>query len=54
MRGELRAAASASELEAASDLLAGEHPELAEALRVLGTSRTPEARAYYARVTGSG
>ncbi|HZO68466.1 MAG TPA: hypothetical protein VFB74_26020 [Kribbellaceae bacterium] len=53
MRGELRAAASASELEAASDLLAGEHPELAEALRVLGTSRTPAARAC-ARVTDSG
>jgi hypothetical protein len=50
----LRAVASASGLEAASDLLAGKHPELAEALRVLGTSRTAEARAYYAPATGSG
>jgi transcriptional regulator with XRE-family HTH domain len=50
----LRAVASATEIEAAAKLLAPEHPELAEALRVLGTSRTPEARAYYTRVTREG
>lgn len=47
----LRAVASAAELDNAAELLADEYPDLAEALRVLGNGRTPEARAYYARVT---
>ena len=48
----LRAVASASELEGAVHLLEREYPDLAEALRVLGTGRTPDARAFYARVIG--
>jgi transcriptional regulator with XRE-family HTH domain len=48
----LRAVASASELEGAAHLLEREYPDLAEALRVLGTGRTPDARAFYARVIG--
>ncbi|MFI7060275.1 helix-turn-helix domain-containing protein [Kribbella sp. NPDC050124] len=46
----LRAVASAAELEAAAQMLEQEYPDLAEALRVLGTGRTPDARAYYARI----
>ncbi|MET9268722.1 XRE family transcriptional regulator [Kribbella sp. NPDC003557] len=48
----LRAVASAAELEGAARLLESEYPDLAEALRVLGTGRTPDARAFYARLTG--
>ncbi|TCC34874.1 helix-turn-helix domain-containing protein [Kribbella sindirgiensis] len=46
----LRAVASAAELEAAAHLLERDHPDLAEALRVFGTGRTPDARAYYSRL----
>jgi transcriptional regulator with XRE-family HTH domain len=52
IQGVLRAVASAAELESAARLLAQDHPDLAEALRVLGTGRTPDARAYYARLIG--
>ncbi|ADB30703.1 hypothetical protein Kfla_1607 [Kribbella flavida DSM 17836] len=47
----LRDLASASELEDAARLLAAHHPDLAEALRVLGAGRTQDARAYYAKLT---
>ncbi len=46
----LRAVASAAELEGAADRLERDYPDLAEALRVLGTGRTPDARAYYTRI----
>ncbi|TCC03652.1 helix-turn-helix domain-containing protein [Kribbella soli] len=46
----LRAVASAAELESAAHLLEQDYPDLAEALRVLGTGRTPDARAYYSRI----
>ena len=46
----LRAVASAAELEGAAHLLEHDYPDLAEALRVLGTGRTPDARAYYSRI----
>lgn len=52
IQGVLRAVASAAELESAACLLERDHPDLAEALRVLGTGRTPDARAYYARLIG--
>ncbi|NIK62163.1 helix-turn-helix domain-containing protein [Kribbella shirazensis] len=48
----LRAVASAAELDGAARLLEHDYPDLAEALRVLGTGRTPDARAFYARVVG--
>jgi transcriptional regulator with XRE-family HTH domain len=48
----LRDLASAAELEDAANLLAPRHPDLAEALRILGAGRTQDARAYYARITG--
>jgi transcriptional regulator with XRE-family HTH domain len=48
----LRAVASAAELDDAARLLESDYPDLAEALRVFGTGRTPDARAYYARIIG--
>ena len=48
----LRAVASATELDKAAELLDDDYPDLAEALRVLGNGRTPEARAYFTRITG--
>jgi transcriptional regulator with XRE-family HTH domain len=50
IQGLLRAVASAADIEGASRLLARDYPDLAEALRVLGAGRTPDARAYYARI----
>jgi transcriptional regulator with XRE-family HTH domain len=47
----LRDVASATELQGAAELLEPSYPDIAEALRVLGTGRTQEARAYYARIT---
>jgi transcriptional regulator with XRE-family HTH domain len=52
IQGVLRAVASAGELESAARLLEQDHPDLAEALRILGTGRTPDARAYYTRLIG--
>lgn len=48
----LRSLASADELLAASDALAGSHPELAEFLRVYGAGRTDEAVAHYEALQG--
>ncbi|WP_218826599.1 DNA-binding protein [Actinomadura meyerae] len=45
----LREVASAAEIDAAADLIAGRFPELAEVLRVYGTGRTSEAEAHFAR-----
>lgn len=50
VQGLLRAVASAADIEGASRLLARDYPDLAEALRLLGLGRTPDARAYYTRV----
>ncbi|TDU84325.1 helix-turn-helix protein [Kribbella voronezhensis] len=47
----LRDVASATELQGAAELLEPSFPDIAEALRVLGTGRTQDARAYYARIT---
>ncbi|GCD92628.1 helix-turn-helix domain-containing protein [Embleya hyalina] len=46
----LRAAASAAEIEAAAELLAAEHPGLAEVLRVYGNGRTADAREHFRAV----
>jgi transcriptional regulator with XRE-family HTH domain len=46
----LRAVASAAEIDGAARLLARDYPDLAEALRILGAGRTPDARAYYTRL----
>jgi transcriptional regulator with XRE-family HTH domain len=52
IQGLLRAVASAADIDGASRLLAPDYPDLAEALQVFGAGRTPDARAYYARVVG--
>ncbi|WP_328990154.1 helix-turn-helix domain-containing protein [Kribbella sp. NBC_01245] len=49
----LRELASAAELEGAATLLDEQYPEIAEALRVLGTGRTQDARAFYTRITST-
>jgi transcriptional regulator with XRE-family HTH domain len=46
----LRAVASAAEIEAASERLADDFPDLARMLRILGNGRTTEARAYRDRL----
>lgn len=48
----LRSLASAEELVRASEVLAGNHPELAEFLRVYGAGRTDEAVAHYEALQG--
>ena len=50
----LRALASADELIAASGMLAGAHPELAEFLRLYGAGRTDDALAHYEAVQNPG
>ncbi|TDC67863.1 XRE family transcriptional regulator [Actinomadura sp. GC306] len=45
----LREVASASEIEAAAELLADRFPDLAEVLRVYGTGRASEAEAHFIR-----
>ncbi|WP_112247353.1 helix-turn-helix domain-containing protein [Kribbella monticola] len=47
----LRDVASATDLQGAAELLEPSYPDIAEALRMLGTGRTQDARAYYARIT---
>jgi transcriptional regulator with XRE-family HTH domain len=49
IHGLLRAVASGQELHAAAELLQGEHPELAEILRVYGLGPTPVALDHFAR-----
>lgn len=49
----LRELASAADLEGAAKLLDAQYPEIAEALRVLGTGRTQDARAFYTRITST-
>jgi transcriptional regulator with XRE-family HTH domain len=46
----LRAGAAATEIEAASERLADDFPDLARMLRILGNGRTTEARAYRDRL----
>jgi transcriptional regulator with XRE-family HTH domain len=53
VQGLMRNVASAADIEGAAGLLDRRYPEIAELLRVLGTGRTQDARAYYARLTGS-
>lgn len=53
IQGLLRAVASAADIDGAARLLACDYPDLSEALRVLGAGRTPDARAYYARITSN-
>lgn len=50
----LRAVASAGELEAAARSLEGDHPALAELLRVYGLGRTQEAREHWVSHAVSG
>ena len=48
----LRQVASAAEIEHAASMIEGDHPELAEVLRVYGNGRTGDAEAHLARTLG--